>query len=408
MIQSQAQSYDPTIRSDIATTFIALSTVIMAYSYLLSTVPILLFYAMWLPQLFLKKPFILRPAMDLVLPGVFALYCIFTVFWSDYQRSSLIMGLEYASMIVCTMIIVRIVSFDAILKGISIGIFLVLIVLFHTGTFSFDGFFGSKNQVGLYAEIGIFTSLVLFFHLKKKPMEILIFALPSFLLSLLCLFLSHSASSLSSLVLVLAISIIYCMLTFFPQGIRQFFLGLIVLAGATFLIMLMAFNIDLYAEILLALGKSSTLTGRTYLWSEGIRIGMDKFLLGHGYAAFWIGGQPNAEMLWREFSIPGKTGFHFHNVFIQAFVDLGVIGLLLISLMIIGNCWLSLLYILKEGVNTQSIFLLGMSFIFLIRAFVEVDFLGPFGIGVLLFYFTWGRLMGPKSYHSDFLNKDNK
>ena len=41
-------------------------------------------------------------------------------------------------------------------------------------------------------------------------------------------------------------------------------------------------------------GKDSSMTGRTVLWGDGIKIGMEKPLLGHGYSAFWVQGNPKA------------------------------------------------------------------------------------------------------------------
>lgn len=375
--------------------FVALTTLIMAYSYLLSVVPILVLYALWFSQIPFQKPLILRPGREMVLPLLFAFYCVFTIFWSDYSRLTLVMGLELVSMILCVVIMARIVTLEAMLKGLAVGTVLVLAFLFHTGHFSFYGLFGSKNQVGLYAEIGIFVGLLLLFHLRRNLGQMMIFAIPSLLMGLICSALSHSASSLASLVIVLGISFAAFVMVGFPKSLRPVFFWWCLFGAVTFAIFLSAYQIDLYAEILHALGKNPTLTGRTYLWGEGIRIGMDDPLLGHGYAAFWVAGQPDAERLWEEFYIPGKSGFHFHNVFVQTFVDLGAIGLLMMVMMILGSVVLSVLKVMRDGLNLETIFLLGITTMFLIRSFVEVDFLGPFGIGVLLFFWTWGRLFLP-------------
>ncbi|MCB9988461.1 MAG: O-antigen ligase family protein [Rhodospirillales bacterium] len=405
MIAAPTTGY-PKINDNLAIAYVAISTLIMAYSYLLSIVPILLFYAIWLPHMLFKKQFILKPSGDLILPALISIYCVFSTFWSGYPRTTLVDSLEYVSMIVCTMIIARTVSLEAFLKGLSIGIFLVLIVLFRTGTFSFEGLFGSKNQVGLYAEIGIFIALLLLFKFRKKPGELLVFALVPLALAVICLILSHSASSLLSLAVVLSLSVAACFLSAFPRSLRPFLLGLMVFAIATAAMMLFAFDINPQAEILKAVGKSPTLTGRTWLWGQGLEIAMNKPWLGYGYSGFWVPGQSEAERLGRVFFVPVPSSFHFHSVFVQVLVDLGVIGVLLISFVILGSCLVGLFRVLREGCNTETIFLLGMAFMFLVRGFVEIDFFGPFGIGVLLFYFVWARLLLGRREHKAQIAKE--
>lgn len=382
----------PKIKDRYAIGFVALSTVIMAYSYLLNIIPILVFYMIWMAHILLGRQFVLRPGRDIVLPALFAGYCLFTIFWSDYPRSTLIMSLEFASMIVCTAIMTRTVTFSALLKGLSLGVFLVLIITFRTGSFSFSGLFGSKNQVGFYAEIGIFTAGFLFFHLRGRAWQALIFTLPVFFLSAACLALSSSASSLVSLLVSVAVCMAVGLAAAAPRGLGSVVIGLMIFAAATVAVAMAAFQIDVQGEILESLGKDPTLTGRTWLWEQGVEIGMSKLVLGHGYAGFWVPGQADAERMWQEFHIHKKTGFHFHNIFIQTFVDLGLIGLVMMVLMAVGSVSMMIVRTLKEGANAENLFLLGLAVMFLVRSFAEVDVLGPFGIGVLLFYFIQGRI----------------
>ena len=43
-------------------------------------------------------------------------------------------------------------------------------------------------------------------------------------------------------------------------------------------------------------------------------------------------GFSEAERLWEEFYVGSRSGFHFHNTFIEALVELGVVGLALAAL----------------------------------------------------------------------------
>ena len=48
--------------------------------------------------------------------------------------------------------------------------------------------------------------------------------------------------------------------------------------------------------------------------------------------------------------------------------------------------------VLKNDMKLELGLALGISFMFLIRAFVEVDWLGPFGLGPLMFFSIFPRL----------------
>ena len=119
---------------------------------------------------------------------------------------------------------------------------------------------------------------------------------------------------------------------------------------------------------------------------------MKKPILGYGYFGFWQPGRPEAEHYWQKFDIPGKTGFHFHNLFIQSFVDLGFVGLALITFFILYCCYRSLQATLKHGLKLEAGLALGISVMFLIRGFVEVDLFGPFGLGPFLYFSIIPRL----------------
>src|SRR5690606_14758862 len=63
--------------------------------------------------------------------------------------------------------------------------------------------------------------------------------------------------------------------------------------------------------LLTAFGKDATLTGRTYLWSQGWAAAANAPFFGVGYQAYWVQGFSEAERLWEEFYIGSRSGFHF-------------------------------------------------------------------------------------------------
>ncbi|MCB1782655.1 MAG: O-antigen ligase family protein [Alphaproteobacteria bacterium] len=380
-----------------AIVFVTFSTLIMAFSSLFSLIPILIFYAIWLPHILYGKTFVLRPSFPLVFMGLFPLICLFTLFWSDYRGETIHKGLEFASMVVCSAIVARIVPPTAFVKGLSLGVSIVMLITFLTGhshtiggtdEAAITGLFGSKNVVGLFATIGLFSA-VSFLCTKSGKIEKIVYTALPLALCLLGLVLSRSASSLVVAFAVIAALIMAGIVSKFPRGLRPVILGLLAFAAATFGFSLYAFQIDLYAEILHALGKNPTLTGRTYLWEEGIRLGSSNPFLGHGYAAFWVHGQPDAERLWKEFYIDNRTGFHFHNLLIETFVETGMIGVLILASLILITLFYALWNCVANGISIKNAIMFCIALMFAIRAFVEVDLLGPFGIGPFLFYSTY-------------------
>jgi O-antigen ligase len=86
-----------------------------------------------------------------------------------------------------------------------------------------------------------------------------------------------------------------------------------------------------------ALGRDSTLSGRTDIWKAAIAAASDP-LFGTGYESFW-----NANIDKVANGLPGYWGIHnlvsAHNGYIEVYLDLGWIGVCLIALILIDGYW---------------------------------------------------------------------
>lgn len=86
------------------------------------------------------------------------------------------------------------------------------------------------------------------------------------------------------------------------------------------------FIVNIETIIVDILGKSLTLTGRDELWAASLYKAYQKPLFGYGYGAFWTNPSEN-------YFIDSQTWTsnptHAHNGFIDLFLDLGMIGLIL-------------------------------------------------------------------------------
>jgi len=364
---------------------------------------ILLLYALWLPKIYYKGQWIIKPRAMMILPVAIALYSMMSAIWSVHPGLTLRAAVQFGSVICCALIISRIVRPNIFIKGLTLGMCIALgFILLTSGSIQAEsaltGGLGSKNQVGANAQIGFYSALLCFFLLGKYWQKFLI-ALPAILLCGLCLILSQSATAIVSLLAIIIISLAGYLLAKLSKQLRIFaYMALFLLMVATTAI---SSSVNLEEIGLKATGKDVTLTGRTYLWEEGIKAGMENPILGYGLGAFWIPGNPEAEKIWYKFRIYSKSGFHFHNLFINIFVELGVIGLALWLLMYLYSCAKSVRCLLKSNGSIESVFYVGISFMYLIRSISESDTGGPYGVGPLLFFYIVFRIASQNTLSTD-------
>jgi O-antigen ligase len=183
-----------------------------------------------------------------------------------------------------------------------------------------------KNTFGMLSAMSLLCALCL---LGRQPLR---YGVPLVLLSAAGLVLSQSATSLVAAVLALALGATF--LLFQHQGrwrqLRIWVLGLSMLVLLTmFLIFASGLlpSLDSFSDKLFSLlGKSTTLTGRTRLWTlvlSNARYHND--WLGGGYGGFWNGvDSPAAYTGW--WFGGGYVG-EAHNGYIDLYNDLGYLGL---------------------------------------------------------------------------------
>ncbi|MGO4837743.1 O-antigen ligase family protein, partial [Rhizobiaceae sp. 2RAB30] len=203
------------------------------------------------------------------------------------------------------------------------------------------------------------------------------------------LFASQSATSVIALsVTLLAVTGLGATLLLSPGTRKTFFaFGLalaVVLAVA-------AYGLGAVDLVLALFGKDTTLTGRTYLWAEGWRAAQDSPVVGLGYQAYWVQGFSEAERLWHEFYITARTGFHFHNTYIEALVELGYVGCILIAFIILRTLLGLLRHAVTDRSGTEALMLSGIAILLVIRSFFEIDVMNPYVIGSFLLYYSAGR-----------------
>jgi exopolysaccharide production protein ExoQ len=382
---------DPAANAVFAVPAIALSLFVFAYSTLFGQISILAFYGLWMPILFLLPALLtqnLRPVIFvLMLPALAAL----SVLWSDVPAATLRASIQYGTTVLCGLIAARVVSVRSLVTGGVLGGVVILLYSHAEGKYGYDyvdaswalqGAFSSKNQLGFYASLTVLLALAMA-TMARRAFLVRLVAVGIAGFAAWTLVLSDSATSVIALLAALMAALIVLGVMWVQVPARaQSIVILLCIAGA-----LAAFAVQIGAldTVFVVFGKDPTLTGRTFLWNQGILFGEQRPVLGLGYYAFWVHNRPEAEELWREFYITARTGFHFHNTLIEGFVALGIVGASMMAawmLVLLGN---ALRMVMNPGrERTEAALCAALGLMFFIRAGVEIDFFTPYTAGSFL------------------------
>jgi len=379
--------------------FVTISTLIITLGALFPVWPMLIFFAMWLSHAFYKEKFALKPTPSIVPGALLVLLCLFSMFWALNPGYALYNATQFAVYYLCLIIIARIVDLRSLIIGLAIGFFIVMLVnltsnnfmiVYATGERALTGVVGNKNVVGHLAAVAAligFCLLVWDKNFKLKPAYLLLF-----LLSLLCLYLSKSATSIIAAALTMGACVAMHFVCKLPSGLRILSMAICAFAAISVYVALIGSGMNVFEEILALFNKNPNLTGRTWLWSEGIERFKESFWGGYGYKTFWVPGNSYAQFYWDAFSYEGTKGFHFHNLFIETAVELGIVGLVLMVFLTVSALARIIYLVSKHGMDLNLAFAMSMIVLQLIRSITEVNLLGPFGLGFFLFFILYFKM----------------
>lgn len=381
---------DPARNGLYASAAIAVSLFVFAYSTLFGSASILLFYAVWLPVILLPTRALLRAPQNLLpfllLPTLAAVSSL----WSDRPDVTMRAAIQWGSTVVLGLAAARATSIAALAKGLLVGGLVVLVYSVVNGdyaydvvdgTYAFAGAFSSKNQLGLFASLTLIAAVYPLTNLRAAGAVWAAAALVIGGFAAATLMRTESATSVITVILAFGIILLALGVLRLPRLLRV----VAVSSGGVLLVLglVAALNGGALDVIFSVFGKDATLTGRTYLWSRGLEFAQSHQVTGLGYYAFWIPGRAEAEELWTEFHIDAQTGFHFHNTLIEGYVGLGLIGVALLGLWSLMLLILPLVAMLQARTRAMAI-VAGLSLLFLVRSFVEIDFFTPYTVGSFL------------------------
>lgn len=199
-----------------------------------------------------------------------------------------------------------------------------------TGVGYFSGVMLTKNDMGYVCMVlGLFFFWTLLsrkqtIDISQRRYETL---LSTFLLVIIAylLALAESATSMATL----AIGVVTLIGLGSPFVSRKHLGAYLVVFGLVLVSVESSF--DVYSKIVTMLGRDPTLTDRTEVWADAIAL-QSRSLTGMGFESFWLGSRldwMSAKWWWQ----PSQA----HNGYIEMYLNLGVIGLILFLAMIVST-----------------------------------------------------------------------
>ena len=250
-------------------------------------------------------------------------------------------------------------------------------------TFFVSGIFGAKNSLGLQLALALLSSVWVLLD-GNQPKYARAIALAALLGAPYMLISAGSEGALLTGSMAIAGSVAIFLLRPLQTESRivLFWLGIIVSVIAVGIAFLLIDN--LFDTFLLSIGKDTSLTGRTVLWSRAASIIADHPWGGVGLQAFWVEGNMEAIRFWDMFYINNHTGFHFHDLWLEIGVELGLIGVFIAAvttIIVAFNVWR---WALRDP-GPESCFFVGFVTLIMLRTVGEVELFTQFNLTSLVF-----------------------
>ncbi|WP_462252991.1 O-antigen ligase family protein [Ekhidna sp.] len=325
--------------------------------------------------------------------------CFISVLWSDdvavtLKRSILLLsssffglylGYRYRviEMLNFLMYLIFLLSLIGLLIYPILPEYVVMPAGEHAGIFR--GIFNHKNFLGRINILGIICALTLFDARKLNSFNTMLFVA----FFIFCVLLSKSAGSLLILIAVLALYVVLSRFSLrsIDRRLIQFILIIVALLVVYF-----------FVDLLLLLGKSPTLTGRTVLWGLVLLEISHRPLLGHGFSAFWSDEtRLLSQMSW--------DAPHAHNGYLDIALDLGVVGVMIYVIGIVLSVRKAWMHFIIKKTSTYLFVLLFFGFTIITNT-LENQIFKENDIMWLLYIFTLVQLGKDSSKKTATLNNN--
>ena len=278
----------------------------------------------------------------------FMVFAMLSVAWSDYPLATFKkwfrdVGVYMAVLVVvsdpCPIEAVRTVLRRVCYLLIPLSVLLVKYYPYLGKTYSawggqeYTGVSTSKNMLGVLCLVsGIFFvwDTITNWHQRKKVRVKRVILVNIAFIGMTLWLLNLSDSKTSTICLAIGCLIIAAAHSRF--GRRH--TGLLkALAPASFLVyVILTLGFGMGAQLSEAVGKAGDMSDRTHIWQVLLSVPINRFL-GTGYQSFWLG--PRVQWVWAR--LDGDNVLEAHDGYLQIYLDLGLIGLIILCTFLIGT-----------------------------------------------------------------------
>lgn len=316
-----------------------------------------------------------------------ALWCVMSFAWSDYTSLTLRYGIQLVLTVIIAVAIgyrlapmtfVKIVFATSAMGGLAS----LLLGRARSDGMGYLGIHASKNALADASSVLIIASLAVLVD-RRFSMRWRLPALAAMFLGAVLLVMGQSSGALvSTMAVILVFGVIILLQRLMPY-MRLVAIAMVIVLGAAIAILLSSLSDELARLFLDVTGKDITLTGRTDLWAVAFGQIAERPLLGVGFQAFWVPGQPLAEQLWADFGIAGRSGFNFHNTPISNAVEIGILATAAQALIFIAAAWACLGWAIRSPSAASIFFALFMVRLFMLM-WIEVVYFYQFSAGTAI------------------------
>jgi exopolysaccharide production protein ExoQ len=323
------------------------------------------------------------------------LFALLSVAWSGYQSTTMKSGAEYLLTTIIAIIAASCIKPRTLLSALLIASAIVVAIsaAINITRGANVGLFGSKNYFGLSVAVLLPTGWAVAID-RFQPRIFRMVGVVSIASAPALLIQSASTGALicsTAAVLICCAILALCRLA----PIARFSLMILFLSLGGLLAIVWAYAGD-FSSLLNMAGKDTTLTGRTYLWGAAVASIVSHPVLGVGYQAYWQIGSWGAEELWQISYVTSKTGYHFHDTYLEIAVDLGLAGLsiflmnIVVMIMRIGR------NIVFSQISPEKMFAIYVVVLLLLRSPIEVDLFWQFQTPTIILCMAWIYLGAPQ------------
>ncbi len=275
---------------------------------------------------------------------VYLLWISSSLFWTTSISNTLS---EYIRFLVTTSIAVYLAQttppetfFSLLKKALFASLFFsILVCIFLPGYGIMEqrssvgplwqGIFNHKNSLGYVAALStsVFFVSLLFIERRSAFFDVL-----GVILSIFMIFKSGSGTALVSSALIISVGAALRVFQKFPKH----FFGFSLFAGLA-LISVFVFDPKILS-ILSVVGKDDTFTGRTAIWSGALEAIQSRPLTGFGLRGFFLPSYRESSLPYPGDDLVARLQWpvpNAHNAFLQVLLDLGLVGLLMFSALLI-------------------------------------------------------------------------